>query len=992
MSRLAATRAHAETVAVKLVPRHTCVPGRARIHVAGLQGSRQLGLRLKNELFADPRITWVRASELTGNVTVEFDRALDREDLLAFIGAIVRGNVCRARDGGEPWHALPSSNVVHAFATDAAAGLTERAAERHLLKYGRNAMKVPAPRSALSIFAAQFASLPVAVLAGAAVLSLCTGVVFEAVAIGAVLAVNGLLGLLTEAQAEHTLHSMKSSGATHARVIRQGVVRRLPAEQVVPGDVLTLQRGTLITADARVLSDQNLAVSEAMLTGESVPVHKSAEGLHELTTALADRRNMVYRGTIVTSGSGTAAVVATGAQTEAGRVQRLVEASEPPETPTYQQLSRLGMQLAWMTGAASLLLFAIGRLRGLSALHMLRSAVALAVASVPEGLPMVATTTHTIGVNALRQKDIIVRRLDALETMAAVNVVCFDKTGTLTENRMSVAEIDSGGRSHLIIDEAISGPIEGPVRALLEIGCLCSEVELGTSGGEATPQGSSTEVALVRSALRNGVDVDELCRVKPRLSLQLRTETHRFMVTTHADEGQILITMKGNPADVLERCQYEATVTDRCKPLTKERRSAIEAKHAAMASKGLRVLGFSHAYAQRGAVLATVEHNMVWLGAVGLRDKIRPSVLPLVRHLHRSGVRTIMLTGDQRKTAEAVANEIKLAEGEPLRVLEGPEMERLSGSTLSDEARSAHVFARITPGQKLKIVQALQDAGMVIAMVGDGINDSPALRAAHVGVAMGLNGDAAAREVADLFLHTEDLGRLAHAVEQSRTTHANIRKSLRFILSTNSSEVLLMLAVAAFGLGEGLTPMQLLWINVITDVLPGIGLAVEGADPRALEKGPPSPDLPIIGDNEIGILLSEGATLAAGALITAAYGAHLFGANSPHMRSMTFSSLVAIQLQHVLACRTPGENIFQRTDLQGNPTLTKILIGAFALQVGAYAIPPLRRALELTPVGLSAGVITAFLSILPSLITLWRTCKPAQPALSQLLEEGAAEG
>ena len=990
MSKLAVAPAHEETVPLELVPRHTCVPGRARIHIAGLQGSRQLALRLESGLFADPRITWVRASELTGNVTVKFDRSLGREELLAIIGAVVRGNII-ARDGEEPWHALPTSKVVRAFATDAATGLTETAAERRLHRYGRNAMKVPAPRSALSIFAAQFVSLPVGVLAGAAVLSLCTGVVFEAVAIGAVLAVNGLLGLLTEAQAEHTLRSMRSSGPTHARVIRQGAVRRLPAAQVVPGDVLALQRGTLIAADARVLSDQNLAVSEAMLTGESVPVPKSADNLHEPTAPLVDRRNMVYRGTIVTSGSGTAAVVATGAQTEAGRVQRLVEASEPPETPTYQQLSRLGMRLAWMTGAASLLLFAIGRLQGLSALHMLRSAVALAVASVPEGLPMVATTTHAIGVNALRQKDVIVRRLDAIETMAAVNVVCFDKTGTLTENQMSVAEIDSGERSRRTVDEAINGPIDAPMRTLFEIACLCSEVELGTSEGAVTPRGSSTEVALVRSALKNGIDVGELYRAKPQLSLQARTETYRFMVTTHEDRGQVLIAMKGNPADILERCQFEATATDRCKPLTQGRRTAIAAKHTAMASKGLRVLGFSHAYAQPGDALAIGEHNMVWLGAVGLRDPIRPSVLPLMRHLHRAGVRTIMLTGDQRKTAEAVANEIKLAESEPLRVLEGPEMERLSGSALSVEARSTHVFARITPGQKLRIVRALQDGGAVIAMVGDGINDSPALRAAHVGVAMGITGDAAAREVADLFLHTEDLGRLAHAVEQGRTTHANIRKSIRFLLSTNSSEVLLMLAVAAFGLGEGLTPMQLLWINVVTDVLPGIGLAVEGADPRALERGPPSPDLSIIGDGEIGVLLAEGATLAAGALIAAAYGAHRFGANSPHMRSMTFSSLVAIQLQHALACRTPGENIFQRVDLQANPTLTKILIGAFALQVGAHTIPSLRRALELAPVGLSAGAITALSSVLPSLVTLWRTCKPAPPALSQLLEEAAGE-
>jgi Ca2+-transporting ATPase len=340
-----------------------------------------------------------------------------------------------------------------------------------------------------------------------------------------------------------------------------------------------------------------------------------------------------------------------------------------------------------------------------------------------------------------------------------------------------------------------------------------------------------------------------------------------------------------------------------------------------------------------------------------------------------------MLTGDQRRTAETVASDIGIAHAEPLRIVEGSEIEQLSGPALVQAAKHAHVFARITPGQKLKIVRALQEAGAVIAMIGDGINDSPALRAAHVGVAMGLNGDAAAREVADLFLHTEDLGRLAQAIEQGRTTHANIRKSLRFILSTNSSEILLMLATTALGLGEGLTPMQLLWINIISDVFPGIGLAIEEADPRALERPPPPPDLPILGEGDIGVLLTEGATLTAGALLAAGYGAYRFGANSHEMRSMVFGSLVAAQLQHAIACRTPGENPFQRTDLHANPMLRNILLGSFALQGGAYFIPPLRRALGLASIGITGAVVTAITSILPSLITLWRTSN--EPAISR---------
>jgi Ca2+-transporting ATPase len=929
----------------------------------------------------------VRASDLTGNVTVEFDRASGLKEIYGLIRAVLRGEAGHAHTGEHHWHGSPISEIVQKLGTHPNLGLTDAAAKDHLQIHGRNIVKAAPSRSTLRIFAGQFASLPVAVLAGAALLSLSTGVIFDAVTIGAVLAINGLIGLLTESHAEATLRSLKSSGPPHAQIIRNCVVRRLPAAEVVPGDIMLLRRGTLVAADARVLSDQNLSVTEAMLTGESVPVVKAADALPAVDAPLADRRNMVYRGTVVTSGSGTAVVVATGAQTEAGRVQRLVEASEPPQTPTYQQLTRLGMRLAWVTAAASLLLFTVGRLRGFGMLHMLRSAVSLAVASVPEGLPMVATTTHAIGVNALREKDVFVRRLDAIETLASVNVVCFDKTGTLTENKMSVAETFSGARSQLTANDEVRGVIEEPLRALLETACLCSEVEATSRDGARHLEGSPTEVALVTCAESNGVDLDVIRRAKPRLGLQQRTETHRFMVTTHADDGQVLIAMKGNPSDILAHCQYEATDADRCKPLTSKRRDAIEAQNEAMASKGLRVLGFAHAYAPVNDTLVIAENAMIWLGAAGLHDPIRPSVHSLMHRLHRAGVRTVMLTGDQRRTAQAVAGKIGLAEGKPLQVLEGSDMEQLSWSALQQSARGAHVFARITPSQKLKIVRAVQEAGAVIAMVGDGINDSPALRAAHVGVAMGMNGDAAAREVADLFLQTEDLGQLAHAVEQGRTTHANIRKSLRFILSTNSSEVLLMLAAAGLGLGEGLTPTQLLWINVITDVLPGIGLAVEEADPRALETGPPSPDLPLLGEGEVGGLLTEGVTLAAGALLADSYGAYRFGANSHHMRSMTFGSLVAAQLQHAIACRTPGENPFQRTDLKANPTLTKILFASFALQAVAYVIPSLRRTLGLAPIGISGAIVTALSSVLPSLITLFRTRKVPAATFPQFDEE-----
>jgi Ca2+-transporting ATPase len=920
-------------------------------------------------------------------VTVLFDRSVALNTILTLIRAVLRREVAAA-DAAHPWHAYASAEVARALDTHAHAGLGAGAAGQRLRVHGRNTIKVAPGRSSLGIFASKFASLPVAVLAGAAVLSLATGVVVEAAAIGTVLIVNGLIGLLAESHAEATLRSLKSSGPAHARVIRDAVAQRVPAASVVPGDLLDLRRGTLVAADGRLVSSQGLSVSEAMLTGESAPVFKEAQAIQALATPLAERRNMIYRGTIVTSGSGMAVVVATGSQTQAGRVQRLVEGSNPPETPTYQQLNKLGMRLAWVTITASLLLFVLGRLRGFGVLHMLRSAVSLAVASVPEGLPMVATTTHAIGINALRARDVHVRKLDAIETLASVNVVCFDKTGTLTENHMSVAEVFTADACVLANHERLEETIAGSLRGLLEIGSLCSEVEITNRDGEL--EGSSTEVALVRCALLNGIDMDQLRGEKPRLTMQQRTDSSRFMVTTHERGDQVLVAMKGSPSEVLERCRYEATEADHCRPLTPQRRTAIEDAVAGMASKGLRVLGFARAHTQMPGPPVPSEADMIWLGAAGLRDPIRPSVYALVLRLHHAGVRTIMLTGDQRQTALAVAKEIGLAKGEPLRVLEGSDIGQLSDSALAHETRRTHVFARITPAQKLKIVRALQEAGAVIAMVGDGINDSPALRAAHVGVAMGVNGDAAAREVADIFLHTEDLTRLAQAVEQGRTTHANIRKSLRFILSTNTSEVLLMLAAVALGFGEGLTPMQLLWINIVTDVLPGIGLAVESPDQRALERGPPPPELPILGEGELATLLTEGATLAAGSLLAGLWGASRFGANSQHMRSMMFGSLVAAQLQHAVACRIPGENIFQRSDVKANPVLTAILAGSLALQGASYFVPPLRKSLGLAPVGLAGAAVMTASSVLPSLITLWRTRKSSSVGIEDHLEEGSA--
>jgi P-type Ca2+ transporter type 2C len=968
--------AEGEGLSNSLTVRHCC-PGRIRVYVDGLRRSPHVALMLESGLIAHPCVRYARASQLTGNVTVQFDKDLASDRILQRIGRLLRRKLVGCHRGAAiesncEWHKASAEEICSRFETDPARGLSQKTAQKRLAVVGPNALKPATERSAVQMLAAQFCTLPVAVLAGAAIVSLCTGAILEAVAITAVLGLNGTIGYLTDAYADATIRSLSASGFRSARVLRDGAVKNIPEPEVVPGDILLFRRNTVVAADARLVSAHGISVAESALTGESLPVSKAISPLDGERIPLSARTNMVYRGTLVTGGDGAAVVVATGGETEVGRVQRLVEASQPPETPTYRQLCVLGSRLAWLTGGASLLLFLFGAMRGLGLWHMMRSALSLAVASVPEGLPMVATTAHALGVNALRRRDIHVRRLDAIETLAAVDVICLDKTGTLTENRMSVAALLLGTRISPARQQAVPPGVadtgrhreDQRLRKLLETACLCSDIELKGNGARPELEGSSTETALVEYAMDNGLDVIEARLLSPRIATHQRTEAYRFMATVHERPGGRLIAMKGNPVEVLARCSTEATRRGGRLPITPHRRAAIERLNSRMAGRGLRVLGFAFRDLPAGAGFNSSEQAMTWVGAIGLADPIRPGLQAVVHRLHAAGIRTVMLTGDQCPTAQAVADEIRLAEHGHARLLDASDVEQLDTGELAQAAACVEAFARITPAQKLKIVQALQESGSVVAMIGDGINDSPALRASDVGLAMSLRGDAAAREVADVFLQTDQLACVVDAIERARTIRTNVRKSLRFLIGTNSSEVLLMLGAAAGGLGEALNPMQLLWINLITDVLPGIGLTFEASDPDAMRQPPESKERPLLGDKQIVMLLGDGASLGTGALAAGLYGAFRFGANSAGMQTLMFGSLVASQLQHTLTCRAmPG----QRRSPASNGLLMSILAGSFAVQGAAFLIPALRRALRLAPIGLGGWAAIALSGVVPLL-------------------------
>jgi Ca2+-transporting ATPase len=916
------------------------------------------------------------ASPLTGNVLVFHDESTSIPELTERIGRLLRCEIAlEVDDDPSPhkWHTIDAKQAANALGTCERRGLSRKEAEQRLLEGGANSIPSLNSRSDWSILVDQFQGLPVALLAGAAVLSLATGGLLEAGAILAVVGLNAAIGFTVERRTEQTIGQLGAPGEQTTRIVRSGKEMEVRTTTIVPGDVILLQRGSVVPADGRLASAEMLMMSEAALTGESQPVRKSAKPLGEANLPLADRRNMVYRGTIVTGGSGVAIVVATGRHTEMGRIQRLLSATATPDAPSVLQMRELGRQLFWVTLGATCLIFGTGMLRGLALLQLVRSSLAVAVAAIPEGLPMVATTTLALGVEKMRRQGILVRRLEAIETLAAVNVICFDKTGTLTHGTMSLDSVAMGDRlwrcrdGILSIGDVLPDSKSNQLPLMLSMVSLCSDTEVCRVDQRIEVSGSSTEVALVEAALANGIDISRLRRDRPRRSVQHRSEAYRFMVSLHDAPGGALTAVKGSPADVLGRCKWEMQSNGRRKVLNPSRRREIEALNYRLAEKGLRVLGVAYLQTHKPVDDADLQPrevcNLVWLGLVALSDPVRSDVRTLMQKLHRAGIQTLMLTGDQRCTAHTIGNEVGLSGDLSIEVVDGAELDQLGAAELASVARRAHVFARITPSQKLRIVQSLQHTGAVVAMVGDGINDSPALRVANVGLAIGRNGDAAAREVADVFFANDRLGMLPHAIACGRATYSNLRKALHYLLSTNTSEILLVLAATAAGFGQILTPVQLLWINLVSDVLPGIGLAMGDPGQSVMDNAPISAGESILRRSDVGRLAREAGLITAGAFGSGLLGAARYGVGSTQVSTVTFGSLVTGQLLHALTYADSGALAPLRPP--SNPTLLGIVGGSLVLQALAMLVPGFRKILGVGQVGVTDVAVMLAGGILP---------------------------
>ena len=955
---------------VKAAIVHAAVPGRVRFHHPGLLAREDLAHTVEAALRGQAGIASVRASALTGSVLLEYRPPMTTGRLTHALDAAVAERLCVAAAARRPralsasavapaslegtgrvWHAMPYEQVVERLGTQALHGLTVDEARHRQAVYGRNDLRRAEPRGIAALFADQLTNLPIALLGASAMLSLATGGIADAVMIAAVVLLNAGIATATERQAERTILGLSEYTHQPVSVVRAGVQSAVDPADLVPGDLLLLERGTLVPADARVMTCDDLSVSEAALTGEALPVHKDANVLLPPDTGLPDRFNMVFRGTAVTGGTGAALITATGAATEIGRVQELLGSLRPPETPIQRQLGEVGRELVVVNGLICGAVLGLGLWRGQGLVLALRSAIALAVAALPEGLPAVATTTLAIGIQDMRKRNVLVRKIDAVETLGAVEVIGLDKTGTLTENRMAVAAVHAGAAMLAFDGGRLRAGVEVPtqtrsiIQRLFEVAALCNEAIVSVVPDGFKVEGTPTESALVEAALALDVDVPAVRLAARLLTSAGRGDGRKRMSTLHeAANGSRLLCVKGDPVEVLALCTAYRTA-EGVKPLDEVVRANVLKANERMAGQALRVLGV--AVDDTGGDPRD-ERELVWLGLAGLANPIRPSVVPALKRFHAAGIRPVMITGDQSATAFAIARNLDLNHDGELKVLEAGQIAGLRLDLLTALATQPQVFARVSPVDKLNIVKALQASGRIVAMTGDGINDGPALRAANVGIAMGGAGTDVAREVADIVLAGDDLDGIIEAIRLGRATYANIRKVLRYLVSTNASETFIMLSAALIGAAAPLTPMQLLWLNVASDPLPALALGLEPPEADVLDQPPHDPRAPILSRYDFRRILLEGTVMG-----TAALGVFLLTGGGPRASTITFHSLTAIQLVHALTSRSDTQGILAEATRPMNPVLYGAIAASAGLQVAAQIVPLTRRVLRLAPLGAS---------------------------------------
>ena len=888
-----------------------------------------------------------------------------------------------AGEPARPWHTLSAEEVARAFESDPIRGLTDAEITRRREQFGPNVLAQAKGRSVLAILVGQFKSLIVALLLVVTVVAFVLGDNVEGAAVLIVIGLNAVVGFVTEWKAERALTALQGQAVATAHVVRDGEEHDLPAADLVPGDVVLVAAGSRVPADGRVVESARLQVAEAALTGESLAVTKATQPVADEAAPLGDRLNMAYLGTAVTDGRGRLVVTATGMRTEVGRIGTLINEAGGRDTPLERKLASLGHALIGVVLVLCVVIVGTGLLRGHEFLYMLKVGISLAIAAVPEGLPAVATMTLALGMQRMARMGALVRRLPAVEALGSTTVICTDKTGTLTRDEMTVRALQLGGRRVDVsgagyapsgefteAGQAIDARADAHLTLALRIGALCSDATLDMSSGGTSVLGDQTEGSLLVAALKAGMTKDDLERETPRVEeVPFSSETKRMVTVHRTQDGRSVAYVKGAP-EVVSEASTGVFTADGVQPMTPECQRQVMADNHELAGQALRVLALAYKDLGPEHRPEDLTGDLVFVGLVGMIDPLRKEAKAAIQTCQQAGIRVVMITGDQEATATEIGRQLGLdrdPQGRPLRTAHGRELADLDAAGWRNAATGVGVFARVSPEHKLRIVEALQSGGEVVAMTGDGVNDAPALKQADIGVAMGVKGTEVAKEAAAMILTDDNFTTIVGAVEQGRVVYANIIRFVHYLFSCNLAEILVVFVALMIGWPLPLGALQILWLNMITDVFPAMALALEASNPEAMTRAPRDPREPLVTRRFVGLIAWQGLLLSGMTLLAFWVGMRWYGVENDGLRhavTLAFMTLAMAQVFHAFNARSQRRSAFTAR-LFTNGWLWAAVAGTSLLQVAAVYTPFFQGILHTVPLTATDWVLVLGCSLAP---------------------------
>ena len=855
------------------------------------------------------------------------------------------------------WQTLRKEEVLRKLSTDEKQGLTEKEVQERQAKYGKNKLQEKKKESFIVKFIKQFNDFMIIILIIASIISAVVSKMqgendyVDSIIIIGIVVFNALMGVIQEAKAEKSIEALKQMTPQLAKTIRNGKTVEVNAEELVKGDIIILDAGNFVPADCRILESHNLKIEESSLTGETQGAEKDADAICSKDAPLGDMKNMAFMASITVNGHGKAVVTDTGMNTKVGQIANMIIEDEAPQTPLQKKLGEVGKILGLACLAICVIIFVMGLIKHIEPVEMFMTSVGLAVAAIPEGLPAIVTIMLSIGVTKMAKKNSIIRKLPAVETLGSSSVICSDKTGTLTQNKMKVVDVRSQNKKFII-----------------ELATLCTDCDINVESGVPQVSGEPTEKAIVEECINMGTVKDKLENFMPRIN-EIPFDSNRKMMTTiHKIGNKYRIITKGAPDVLLQKCTKQVDlITEMQNKYNIKIKSLenlkIQSDNRQMAQKALRVIAV--AYKDLDTLPSkidsqNIENNLTFVGLIGMIDPPREGVKEAVQVCKNSGIKTVMITGDHLETAKAIAKDLGILEHKDMAIT-GQELDKMSQNQLEKKIRDYSVFARVTPEHKVRIVKAWQKNGAVVAMTGDGVNDSPALKNADIGIAMGKNGTDVAKNAADIILTDDNFVTIVEAVKQGRNIYDNIKKSIHFLIATNIGEIVTIFMGLVLGLKSPLLAIQLLWINLVTDSLPAIALGLEKPEKDIMQRKPVDSKKGIFADGLWNKIIVEGIMIGVLTLVAFSIGNKYYGLEAG--RTMAFLSIGFLELIHSFNVKNE-KSIFEAGLFENKYLVGSFVLGIF-IQAIVVVVPTFAKVFEVVPLNLTQWIITVAISILP---------------------------